>query len=85
MRWRDFNPRARMGARRTKLPTRTRDRAISIHAPAWGRDRFMMPTTRVRKHFNPRARMGARPGWSAQVHGHRHFNPRARMGARHRV
>ena len=34
---------------------------ISIHAPAWGRDRFVRYFQSSVSHFNPRARMGARP------------------------
>ena len=56
-----FNPRAPYGARRTSLHHRSAVRAISIHAPHTGRDRYLGRYPADAQNFNPRAPYGARP------------------------
>ena len=58
----DFNPRARMGARHKSDASCSTPCVISIHAPAWGRDDTQYYIFQHTLDFNPRARMGARRG-----------------------
>ena len=73
------------GARLRLLLRRLGRCSISIHAPAWGRDRRLARRCHRHGHFNPRARMGARHLRDVCAVHRWHFNPRARMGARRGV
>ncbi len=78
-RFRDFNPRTRMGCDQPALPG-GRQPSISIHAPAWGATVYIDDVWGVWDDFNPRTRMGCDLWcWTARI-CRSYFNPRTRMG-----
>ena len=56
----NFNPRSPCGERHKSL-SRTREKAISIHAPLAGSDNARASVDANNKHFNPRSPCGERP------------------------
>jgi len=76
-----FNPRPRMGGDLNHGLKGYADKAVSIHAPAWGATCFRRQRHCNHSCFNPRPRMGGDrvpPALRAGTHGR--FNPRPRMG-----